>query len=57
MKHMLFLKWPDYGIPPCADSFLHFVKSVRDMQAKSVKEMPEWKVNISIIPSNSAVYT
>jgi len=54
---MLFLKWPDYGIPPCADSFLHFVKSVRDMQAKSVKEMPEWKVNISIIPSNSAVYT
>ncbi|KAF6022609.1 hypothetical protein EB796_019094 [Bugula neritina] len=43
VKHMLFLKWPDYGIPPCADSFLHFVKSVRDMQAKSVKEMPEWK--------------
>ncbi|XP_067934871.1 tyrosine-protein phosphatase non-receptor type 9-like [Watersipora subatra] len=43
VKHMLFLKWPDYGIPPSSHAFLHFVKSVRETQARSVKEMPEWK--------------
>lgn len=46
IKHLLYLKWPDYGVPPSAKGFLNFVIEARKLQENAVKDMPEWKVGL-----------
>ena len=38
---MQFLRWPDYGVPNKAESFLQFLLKVQNFQAEAVHNMED----------------
>ncbi|CAE1294463.1 PTPN9 [Acanthosepion pharaonis] len=41
VQHMQFLRWPDYGVPNKAESFLQFLLKVQNFQAEAVHNMED----------------
>lgn len=41
VQHLQFLRWPDYGVPNKAESFLQFLLKVQNFQAEAVRNLED----------------